>query len=75
MTFVKAFGRFWYDFLVGDDWKIAASVVLTLALLVAVLRADVIGEGALADDVGGVALMVAFSISLAIDTRRSRAGK
>ena len=70
MTFVKAFGRFWYDFLVGDDWKIAASVVLTLALLVAVLRADVIGEGALA-----VALMVAFSISLAIDTRRSRAGK
>lgn len=74
MTFVKAFGRFWYDFLVGDDWKIAASVVLTLALLVAVLRADVIGEGALAV-VGGVALMVAFSISLAIDTRRSRAGK
>ena len=74
MTFVKAFGRFWYDFLVGDDWKIAASVVLSLALLVAVLRADVIGEGALAV-VGGVALMVAFSISLAIDTRRSRAGK
>ena len=74
MTFVKAFGRFWYDFLVGDDWKIAASVVLTLALLVAVLRADVIGERALAV-VGGVALMVAFSISLAIDTRRSRAGK
>ena len=74
MTFVKAFGRFWYDFLVGDDWKIAASVVLTLALLVAVLRADVIGEGALAV-VGGVALMVAFSISLAIDPRRSRAGK
>ena len=74
MTFVKAFGRFWYDFLVGDDWKIAASVVLTLALLVAVLRADMIGEGALAV-VGGVALMVAFSISLAIDTRRSRAGK
>ena len=74
MTFVKAFGRFWYDFLVGDDWKIAASVVLTLALLVAVLRADVIGEGALAV-VGGVALMVAFSISLAIDTRRSRAGR
>ena len=74
MRFVKAFGRFWYDFLVGDDWKIAASVVLTLALLVAVLRADVIGEGALAV-VGGVALMVAFSISLAIDTRRSRAGK
>ena len=74
MTFVKAFGRFWYDFLVGDDWKIAASVVLSLALLVAVLRADVIGDGALTV-VGGVALMVAFSISLAIDTRRSRAGK
>ena len=73
MKFLKAFGRFWYDFLVGDDWKIAASVVLTLTLLVAVLRADIVSDGALAV-AGGVALMVAFSISLAIDTRRSRAG-
>ncbi len=30
MRFVKAFGRFWYDFIVGDDWTIAVGVVLAL---------------------------------------------
>jgi hypothetical protein len=27
---VKAFLRFWYDFIVGDDWTIAVGVVLAL---------------------------------------------
>ena len=36
MKYIEAFFRFWYDFLVGDDWKIAASVVLTLLLTAAV---------------------------------------
>ncbi len=38
MRFVKGFGRFWWDFIVGDDWRIAAGVVVVLtagALLVA----------------------------------------
>jgi len=69
---LKAFGQFWYDFLVGDDWKIAASVVLTLAVLVAVLRADLLGDHALTV-VGGIALLAAFSASIAIDTRRGKA--
>jgi hypothetical protein len=25
------FGRFWYDFIIGDDWRIAAGVVVTVA--------------------------------------------
>jgi hypothetical protein len=29
---VTGFGRFWWDFIVGDDWRIAAGVVLALAL-------------------------------------------
>jgi hypothetical protein len=29
---VRAFGRFWYDFVVGDDWRIALGVATTLAL-------------------------------------------
>ena len=32
MGFIRGFGRFWYDFLIGDDWKIAASLVLTLTV-------------------------------------------
>jgi uncharacterized membrane protein len=29
---VKSFGLFWYDFVIGDDWQIAAGVALGLAL-------------------------------------------
>jgi hypothetical protein len=31
MRYARGFGRFWYDFIVGDDWKIAAGVCLMLA--------------------------------------------
>jgi hypothetical protein len=32
MRVVAAFARFWWDFIVGDDWRIAAGVVAVLAL-------------------------------------------
>lgn len=32
MRRVQAFGRFWYDFIVGDDWRIAVAVAVGLAL-------------------------------------------
>jgi len=38
IRFAKGFGRFWWDFIVGDDWRIAAGVVVVLtagALVVA----------------------------------------
>jgi hypothetical protein len=34
-TFVEAliaFGAFWYDFVIGDDWRMAAGVVVAFAL-------------------------------------------
>jgi hypothetical protein len=31
MKQLKAFGAFWYDFIVGDDWHVAALVVIGLA--------------------------------------------
>ena len=31
---VRTFGLFWYDFLVGDDWTIAAAVVISVGLTV-----------------------------------------
>ena len=30
MSYVKAFLLFWWDFVVGDDWVIAAGVVVAL---------------------------------------------
>ncbi len=29
MRWLGQFGRFWYDFLIGDDWRIAVGVVIT----------------------------------------------
>ena len=37
MRYLVAFGLFWYDFVVGDDWSIAVGVVVAIvaaALLV-----------------------------------------
>jgi len=27
---VAGFGRFWYDFIIGDDWTVAAAVLIGL---------------------------------------------
>jgi len=32
---IAAFGRFWWDFVVGDDWVAAAGVIAGLALTAA----------------------------------------
>jgi hypothetical protein len=29
---LRAFGRFWWDFIVGDDWRVAAGLAVALAL-------------------------------------------
>ena len=33
MRYLKAFARFWWDFIVGDDWTVAAGVAVALALV------------------------------------------
>ncbi|TCM38602.1 hypothetical protein EV644_12814 [Kribbella orskensis] len=71
MKFLKSFGQFWYDFIIGDDWKIAVAVVLALVALFAVMKADVLGDAALTV-LGGAGIVVAFAISLAIDVRPKR---
>ncbi len=70
---MRTFLRFWYDFVVGDDWRIAAGVVLVLgagALLVA--------AGALADDVVaplvGAGIVAVAGGSIVAGARRAQAG-
>jgi hypothetical protein len=29
---LKTFGRFWWDFVVGDDWRVAIGVIAALGL-------------------------------------------
>lgn len=33
MRYVKAFGRFWFDFVVGDDWRVLVVVVVGIACI------------------------------------------
>ena len=71
MKALRAFGRFWYDFLIGDDWKIAAAVVSALVVLGLVMAASRLGDGALAI-LGGALIVAFFAVSLSVDTRRRR---
>jgi hypothetical protein len=32
MKYVRSFARFWWDFVVGDDWRVAAGLALALGL-------------------------------------------
>ena len=39
MTRLAAFGRFWWDFVVGDDWRAAVGVVLAIAVTAVLVEA------------------------------------
>lgn len=67
IKFVKAFGAFWYDFIIGDDWKIAAAVVLALAATFGLYQMG-LPESAVTV-VGAVLVLAAFIIALTIDIR------
>jgi len=38
---IKAFGRFWWDFVVGDDWRAAAGVVIAIGATAALVAGGV----------------------------------
>jgi uncharacterized membrane protein len=63
----KAILRFWYDFMVGDDWMIAAGVLMALVLSAAFAR-----RGLNAWWVMLVTVVVLLAASLRRETRRSR---
>ncbi|HEY7293573.1 MAG TPA: hypothetical protein VH916_00975 [Dehalococcoidia bacterium] len=39
MRYASAFFHFWYDFLIGDEWRIAAGIVIVLLLTAVVVHA------------------------------------
>ncbi|MGH8887022.1 MAG: hypothetical protein ACRDYX_17995 [Egibacteraceae bacterium] len=67
MRFLSAFARFWYDFVIGDDWKIAAAVVAALTASLALLKADTPTD--VLTPAAGVLVMTAFVAALVIDVR------
>jgi phage shock protein PspC (stress-responsive transcriptional regulator) len=41
MTKFKQFGAFWYEFVVGDDWRVAVGVIAGLAATYGVSRTSI----------------------------------
>ena len=71
MRFLRSFGQFWYDFVIGDDPKIAIAVVVALAILGAAMTGRLFGDHGLTI-LGGILTVAAFTISLAIDVRTKK---
>jgi hypothetical protein len=62
----KAFAAFWYDFVVGDDWRVAVGVIVALAATYGVSRTSVATWWVMP---AAVALLVPFSLWRVIRTR------
>ena len=41
MRFLRAFARFWWDFVVGDDWRVALGLAVALAATWLLVRSGV----------------------------------
>jgi hypothetical protein len=72
VKFVVAFARFWWDFVVGDEWRIALAVAVVGVLgALAAARGSIDGS-VLALAVGSALMLVVAAIIL-IGGRRRRA--
>ena len=64
MSYLRGFGRFWWDFVVGDEWRIALIVAVATALGVVAsldgrIRGEIIACGvAVGDPVQGTGVSV-----------------
>ena len=68
MTVLRGICRFLYDFIVGDDWKIAAAVIAALAIGLALLALGTAPAAVVV--LTAVAVAVGFTAAILIDVRR-----
>lgn len=62
---IRGFFRFWRDFIVGDDWRIAAGVTAVLAVGAVLVASEAVAEDVLAPLVGlGILAVAGLSIVL-----------
>ena len=69
MNRIKAFGGFWYEFIVGDDWRVAVAVVAALAITSGVATTDVPAWWVLP---ATVAILLPLSLWRVARTRQAR---
>lgn len=64
---LKSFGAFWWDFIVGDDWRIAAGVIVALAVAAVLAHNSITAWWVLP-----VAVVLMLGLSLRGAVRKSR---
>lgn len=57
---IRAFGAFWYDFIIGDDWRVAVAVGVALAITYGLSRTTALPVWWIV--VVGVAILLPLSI-------------
>lgn len=74
MSFVIGFGRFWWDFIVGEDWKIAAGVAVVLAVGAVLVSGTGLSDTAvtLLAGAGILAVVTASIVGGALSANRSQ---
>jgi hypothetical protein len=72
VRFVRAFARFWWDFVVGDEWRIAL-IVGAVALLGGLAAAGDVAPGRLIAIAVAVAVMLGVCAMLVVSGRRRAA--
>jgi hypothetical protein len=48
MRLIRGFARFWWDFVVGDDWRIAVGVAVVLGLGAVLAGSEALSDAVLA---------------------------
>ncbi len=66
MRHLRTFARFWYGFIIGDDWRVAAGVLVALALTWILAHADVPAWWLMP-----MAVAALLTVSVAREVRRS----
>ena len=69
MGHLRAFGRFWWDFIVGDDWRVAAGVVTLVAVEALAVASGAFSTTILAVSMAVGAISVA-GVTIAVDGLR-----
>jgi hypothetical protein len=69
MRLLRGFGRFWFDFIVGDDWRIALGVVLVLGAGALVVATDAVVADLLMPLLAA-AIVAVVSASIVLGARR-----
>lgn len=72
MSIIVGFGRFWWDFIIGEDWRIAAGVSIVLSVGALLVTQTTLSDNAITLLCGGgvVVLVIGSIVGPALRQRR-----